>query len=97
MTNHCYETGQPLPEGMKDTAKFSSDAARSAWNNRRKNRGAELYDLVMAWRFDRRMAGGLKVLSRICAMAARWHAEDKAAGRQSFTPTEEAVARQTGR
>lgn len=87
--NLCWETGKPMPEGMKDTAHFLTDQARTAWNNRRKSRGAELYDLFMAYRYDRKRAKLLGLFSRMCALAAKWRYEDKEAGRTSFAPLED--------
>ena len=92
----CYETGQELPPTMKDTARFSSDAARANWNNRLKLRGSELYNLLMIWRYERPLAKKLKVISLICSMLARWHAEDKEIGRTSYLPVEEVLARHGG-
>lgn len=65
---------------------FCATACRMAFNNRRKARGAELYDLVMAWRFQRNLATGLKVLRAICRLASDFRAEDRAerAGRLSW-------------
>jgi len=85
--NLCWETGKPLPEGMKDTAHFLTTDARTAWNNRRKNRGAVVYDLIMSWRYDRPRAKALKVFSLLCQLAKEWHDEDKSSGRISFNPT----------
>ena len=93
--NRCWETGKPLPEGMKDTAHFLTTEARTAWNNRRKNRGAEVLDLLWVWRFERGMARHLKVISKLCALLSRWHAEDKEAGRRSYGDPAEIVAKQT--
>lgn len=87
--NLCWETGAQLPEGMKDTAHFSTDAARTAWNNRRKNRGAEILDLLWLWRFERGLVRHVRIISRICALLAKWREEDRKAGRRSYaTPAE---------
>ena len=93
MTRTCYETGADLPETMHEKAHFSSDAARTAWNNRRKNRGAILYDLFMGYRYDRGVAKTLGLFSVMCALAAKWRAEDKAAGRRSHNEPAEAVSK----
>lgn len=86
MTRICYETGKPLAENAPDTARFANADARQAWNNRRKVRGAQLYDLFMAYRYDRKAAKLLKLFSVMCGLAAQWRAEDKAANRTSFEP-----------
>ncbi len=97
MTRVCYETGNPLADGTKDTARFSSDAARTAWNNRIKSRGVEVYNLLMIWRFERPFAKRLKVISLLCRMIARRRAEDREANRVSYLPVEEVVAKVEGR
>ena len=65
---------------------FCSAKHRSDWNNRRKQRGAELYDLYMAHRFDRAVAQDLKVFQAINRMASNFREEDKArrGGRKSW-------------
>lgn len=97
MDRTCFETGQPLSPTAKDTARFSSDAARTAWNNRVKARGVEVYNLLMIWRFERPVAAKLKVISLLCRMIARWRAEDREANRVSYLPVEEVVAKIEGR
>jgi hypothetical protein len=57
-----------------------------AWNNRRLKRGGQLYDLVMAWRFNRAEIAAAGAQSLLCRMAAAFKAEDDRdrAGRQSW-------------
>lgn len=86
MTRKCFETGKPLAENAPDTARFIDTEARQAWNNRRKVRGAQLYDLFMAYRYDRKAAKVLKLFSQLCKLAQQWHEEDKRLGRTSFEP-----------
>lgn len=86
MTRICFETGKTLPETAQPTARFIDADARQAWNNRRKVRGAALYDLFMAYRYDRSAAKTLKLFSVMCKLAADWRAEDKSLGRTSFEP-----------
>lgn len=78
----CLECG----EGTTRQREFCSAKCRSDWNNRRKQRGAELYDLYMAHRFDRTNAQALRVFQAINRMASNFREEDKArrAGRQSW-------------
>lgn len=91
--NLCWETGQPLPEGMKDTAHFVTDAARVSWNNRQKSRGAQILTLLWLWRFERGMVKHIRVISRICALLSEWRAEDRRAGRRSYADAAEALAK----
>ena len=84
----CLECDQPVI-GKKRRSQFCSGRCRTLWNNRRITRGAELYDLVMEWRFDRATADDRRTLSMICASAARFHEEDKQhrGGRRSWSPS----------
>lgn len=86
--NACQECGGPAP--LK--ARFCSPAHRQAFNNRRLQRGAEIYDLFMAHRFDRKQAQQLRVLQAMNRMASLWNEEDKAAGRRSWRDTREVLA-----
>lgn len=54
ITKCCRECGKDLaPLGLRPNAVFCSTEHRKAWNNRRAVRGAELYDLLMANRYER--------------------------------------------
>lgn len=55
---------------------FCSAGCRSDFNNRRKRRGAELYDLYMAHRFDRAAALDLGVFQAINRLASNYRQED---------------------
>ncbi|AID30837.1 transcriptional regulator [Mesorhizobium huakuii 7653R] len=85
--NACHECGGAAPA----KARFCSPAHRQAFNNRRLQRGAEIYDLFMAHRFDRKKAQELRVLQAMNRMASLWNEEDKAAGRRSFRDTREVL------
>ena len=70
---------------------FCSDPCRKAFNNRRLVRGAELYDLLMCWRYERALAAKLHVWRAACRLMAKYRQEDAQAraGRQSWKrPTE---------
>lgn len=86
MTRICYETGKALPENAPASSRFINADARQAWNNRRKVRGAQLYDIFMAYRYDRGAAKVLKLFSVMCKLAQTWREEDKSLGRTSFEP-----------
>ena len=58
-------------------ADFCRPQCRRAFNNRRAVRGAELYDLVMAHRFDRATARDLGVLALINRAASIFREEDR--------------------
>lgn len=81
---HCLECGREFTpdRGNQDCC---SRACNKTFNNRRMTRGAELYDWLMAARYDRTRSGkrGLTVLSQI---AFDFHEQDKAQrdGRRSW-------------
>lgn len=57
LTKCCRECGAELaPLGLRPNASFCCTAHRKEWNNRRAVRGAELYDLLMANRYERDVA-----------------------------------------
>lgn len=78
----CLECGAPTAT----RASFCSIGCRRRWNNRRKVRGAVLYDLYMAHRYDRPIAEALQALSLINRLVSTFRAEDNAAraGRRSW-------------
>lgn len=80
----CRECSTPLQKAAKPEARFCSNPCKDRWNNRRKNRGAELYDLFMAYRYDRGVSKALGLWSLICRMGSVWNEEDKETGRQSY-------------
>jgi len=101
----CRECGEEFKKGKSQEQMFCSNACRSSWNNRRKNRGADVYDLFMTMRFDRSNAKG--VWATMCRMASEWNEEDKKAfmteeeiktnvskpGRKSFAPVRTVMER----
>lgn len=87
----CRECGLALtPEQRRKGAAFCCPAHRVKWHNRRKERGAELYDLVMAWRFDRAAATQADVLGMMSRLASAYNDADKALrdGRRSYALAE---------
>lgn len=80
----CRECNKPLPTDRRPTIEFCGTPCRVKWRNRRSSRGADLYDLFMALRFDRAAAKELGLYAEMCKMASEWRKEDKAAGRQSY-------------
>lgn len=81
----CRECGAPL-EGKRQGAVFCSTEHRKAWNNRRMVRGAELYDLFMALRYDRKAAHKDGAWSVMTNLARAMHDSDVVLrdGRQSW-------------
>ncbi len=73
-------------------AQFCGAPCRSGFNNRRKRRGAELYDLFMAMRHQRADAKEAGTWKRLCRLAQSFRAEDEQEGRTSYDLTE-AMAR----
>lgn len=90
----CAECAETYTSG-KAHADFCSAACRKAWNNRRALRGAELYDLLMALRYDRAAASKLKVWRAVCRLASGFRDDDLAAraGRQSWRDPREILER----
>jgi len=88
----CRECGQSF---HAVTALFCGRACRLAFNNRRIQRGGELYDLFMAMRYERGLAKALGVWKMICRMAQMFRAEDMRdrAGRKSWRDPETVLER----
>ncbi len=81
----CVECGNPFsPREAK--AMFCCDAHRKTWGNRRMLRGAQLYDLFMALRYERAAATEAEVWKVMCRVAAEFREEDNTerAGRLSW-------------
>jgi hypothetical protein len=78
----CRECGAETAGGVFCTG----PACRSAWHNRRKARGAEVYDLLMAMRFERDKAKADKLFTVICGLASVYRDGDNAEreGRMSW-------------
>lgn len=90
----CLECGAPYASSVA-TAEFCCSACRSRWNNRRLVRGSELYDLVMALRWDRPLAKALHAFTLLSRAAAAFRAEDvdERSGRRSWSPPDRIVGR----
>lgn len=90
----CLECGAPYGAREKG-GEFCCPAHRMAWNNRRLQRGAELYDLFMALRFERPLAAKLNLWTIVCRAATFFRTEDFAArdGRRSWGAPERVIDR----
>lgn len=66
--------------------RFCGQPCRLRFNNRRLQRGAELYDLFMTMRYDRSEAKRLGVWALMCRMGQQMREEDQIdrEGRQSW-------------
>lgn len=89
----CLECGDDF-EALKPFGAFCCPAHRRDWNNRRQTRGAELYDLFMALRFQRGLAQALALWKLVCRLAAAYRDEDwrDRAGRLSWRSPRDVVA-----
>ncbi|HSH41625.1 MAG TPA: hypothetical protein VK973_05805 [Arenicellales bacterium] len=86
----CLECAAPLRDDSPhaDRADFCGTPCRRAFNNRRAQRGAAFYDLIMALRYQRDEATELKVWRQINRLAAAYRDEDmhERGGRPSWRP-----------
>ncbi|WP_062220603.1 hypothetical protein [Aureimonas sp. D3] len=83
--NACLECGCDLAPGPKDR-EFCCAGHRATWNNRRLQRGAALYDLWMAHRWQRSEAQAAGLFQALCRLVSDYRAEDRAEreGRRSW-------------
>jgi hypothetical protein len=93
----CLECGASLrPSGHGGNVRdFCCHACGVKFNNRRRTRGAELYDLFMAQRYSREEAESEGAWNLMCRMAQSFKAQDDAQrdGRRSWAPVREVRAR----
>jgi hypothetical protein len=89
----CLECGDAF-ESLRTFGGFCCPAHRADFNNRRMKRGAELYDLVMAWRYQRALDRLLGLRKLVCRMAQAFRDEDwrDRDGRRSWRDPREVVA-----
>jgi hypothetical protein len=70
----------------KDTSKFCCTKCRKTFNNRRAQRGALLYDALMAVRYDREAATQAGIdWNFICRIGELYHGQDLREGRRHGT------------
>lgn len=81
--------------GVKFTAKkggqiFCSSPCRLRFNNRRRDWGSAMFDVVMEMRFDRKRASASKAWSELCVIASKARDVDvrDRSGRKSWSTTE---------
>lgn len=83
----CTECGETF-ETTRVEAEFCCKEHRMAWHNRRRDRGAIVYDILMTGRFDRDFAAkeGLVWTTELSNLAQHFRNADKThrAGRKSW-------------
>lgn len=67
-----FESARP-----RGTVFQCSSKCRAEFNNRRAGRGAEIYDLMMALRYERETATESAIWSKACALLAHFRTEDE--------------------
>ena len=87
----CLECGGP--RDLHRAGSFCCTPCRKAWGNRRMTRGAELYDLYMAHRFEREAASAMGVFQAINRLASIFRQEDNQVreGRRSWRSPREVL------
>ena len=81
----CLECGAAFRARLASD-EFCGVACRKAFHNRRMRRGALVYDLLMALRFERKGAQLMGVWQALCRLASDFRQEDarERAGRRSW-------------
>jgi hypothetical protein len=89
---NCVECGKRF-EAKRQDAQFCCREHSVAFHNRRKERGAALYDLFMINRHERETAKALRIWFLITRLAMYWREQDERerAGRKSWLPARKAV------
>lgn len=88
---NCRECGKSLAGlGLKPSATFCTVEHRKAFNNRRMQRGAELYDIFMALRYEREFATEHNLFTVLSSVARAYRDSDKVLrdGRKSWNAKE---------
>ncbi|QBF32165.1 hypothetical protein CFI11_13180 [Thalassococcus sp. S3] len=76
----CDYCGDPLPKSSRARhARFCSPTCRKNWWIVARNRGAQLYQLLLIWRLHRGRRGtpGQGMINLISAQIDRWISEDR--------------------
>ena len=89
-TATCLECGAPRTKA----AEFCKSSCRMDWNNRRRKRGAEIYDLFMVIRHERGLAKAMGLWTLICRLATHYREEDfrEREGRRSWRKPQQVIA-----
>lgn len=88
----CQECGSAII-GRRSGQGFCKPSCRQAFNNRRMQRGAELYDLFRALRRERGVAKEMNLWTQLCRLELSWQQQDDAErpGRRSYMPPAKAI------
>lgn len=88
----CLDCGNAMPSSHS-AYEFCGPRCRERFNNRRRLRGAELYDLYMAHRFERSLSVSLGLFQAVNRLAAIWREEDRMSrdGRRSWRRAEDVL------
>lgn len=91
-THTCQECSAALSTRRRGK-EFCNATCRQRFNNRRMQRGAELYDLFRALRRERSVAKAMNLWTQICRLELAWQMEDEKArpGRRSYMPPSKAL------
>ena len=89
----CHECGSVITSPRRGQ-EFCCTTCRQTFNNRRMQRGAELYDLFRAMRRNRKDAQALAVWTAMCRLELQWQQEDETTrpGRKSYMPPRKAIS-----
>lgn len=86
----CRECGTDFEQTPRTAEKlFCTPAHRVAFNNRRRDWGSAMFNVVMEMRFDRKRASASKAWSELCVIASRCRDTDMRdrGGRKSWSTT----------
>lgn len=94
--HRCPECNDPIAS-RRIGQEFCKPSCRQSFNNRRMQRGAELYDLFRALRRERGDAKALNLWTQLCRLELQYQTEDDATrpGRRSYMPPKKALANLT--
>ncbi len=85
----CRECGASFTPKKRDQV-FCTSSCRQSFNNRRRDWGSAMYDIVMEMRFDRKRATASKAWTELCVIAGRARDDDirQRGGRKSWSTTD---------
>jgi hypothetical protein len=94
MARTCKECGGSIKPSRQRPV-FCCAACRLRFNNRRMERGAQLYDLFMSMRYERDVAADLGVWAIMCRIAKEFREQDdrEREGRKSWQPPAQVIER----
>ena len=72
----CLFCAATIADGAPKKQTFCNQKCCIDYLNRRRDRGAQLYDMFMGLRFERDEADRAKLWSAMCRLAAHWRQQD---------------------